>query len=233
MPDINVDPQEIRKFSSIASEWWDENGPFKTLHDINGVRLSFIQDRIECEGLAILDIGCGGGLVTEALAKLKASVIGIDMDAQAIQIAKAHQEESKLTLTYQQSTAEAMAEEHPEAYDVVSCLEMLEHVPDPTAIIAATAKLVKPGGHIFFSTINRHPKAYLMAIAGAEYLLRLLPKGTHDYTKFIRPSELDAAARVAGLQLESTAGIQYNPFSRKAKLTSSLDVNYIAYYRKL
>ncbi|RRQ22942.1 bifunctional 2-polyprenyl-6-hydroxyphenol methylase/3-demethylubiquinol 3-O-methyltransferase UbiG [Thiohalobacter thiocyanaticus] len=228
----NLDPAEIAKFETLATRWWDPHSEFKPLHDINPLRLDYIRRRVPLESKRVIDVGCGGGLLSEAMARAGAEVTGIDMGEAPLSVARLHLLESGLTVDYRQTTAEAMAHERPGQFDLVTCLEMLEHVPDPAAVIRACSTLVKPGGHLFFSTINRNPKAYVFAILGAEYLLRMLPKGTHDYRKFIRPSELDDWARQAGLELEDLTGMTYNPLTRSYSLGRDVDVNYLACYRK-
>jgi len=224
---MNVDHHEIDKFSALAYRWWDPKGEFKPLHEINPLRMGFIEQHTAIMGKEVLDIGCGGGILSEALAKAGAKVTGIDLSSAALEVAKLHLHESQLTINYQCIAAEEFAEQHAGQFDVVTCMEMLEHVPDPQSIIAACAKLVKPGGKVFFSTLNRNPKSFLMAIVGAEYVLNLLPKGTHTYEKFIKPSELIHAARSQTLQTEATAGIEYQLLSKSYKLSSNLDVNYM------
>lgn len=228
----NVDPNEVAKFEALASSWWDLEGQSKPLHDINPLRLGYIADRCTLKAANVIDVGCGGGILSEALAKSGAQVTGIDMGEMPLDIAKLHSLESGLSIHYQQSTAEAMAREHPAAYEVVTCLEMLEHVPDPAAIIQACADLVKPGGDVFFSTLNRHPKAYLLAIVGAEYVMNMLPRGTHDYKRFIRPAELSGWCRQAGLEVKDITGMSYNPLSREFSLTQDVKVNYLLHCRK-
>ncbi len=226
----NIDPSEIAKFEALASRWWDENSEFKPLHDINPLRLNYVEQH--CGGLAgkaVLDVGCGGGLLSEGMACRGAKVTGIDMGEAPLTVAKLHLYESGQTVDYQQSTAEAFAENHPDQYDVVTCLEMLEHVPDPSSVIAACAKMVKPGGHLFFSTINRNAKAFTLAIVGAEYLLRMLPKGTHEYQKFIKPSELTQWCRQVKLTPIDISGMSYNPFNKEYKLSDDVAVNYLIY----
>lgn len=228
----NVDPAEIAKFEELAARWWDPHSEFKPLHDINPLRLDYI-DRLEpLRGKRVLDIGCGGGLLSEGMAARGAQVTGIDMGEAPLSVARLHLYESGLEVDYQHITAEQMAAEHPGAFDIVTCLEMLEHVPAPSSVIAACARLVRPGGLVVFSTINRNPKSYLFAIVGAEYVLRMLPKGTHDYRKFIRPSELDAWARAAELELRDITGMTYNPFTAIYSLGRDVDVNYLAAYRR-
>jgi 2-polyprenyl-6-hydroxyphenyl methylase/3-demethylubiquinone-9 3-methyltransferase len=228
----NVDADEIEKFERLASRWWDPNSEFKPLHDINPLRLDYIDKLAPLKDRRIIDIGCGGGLLTEGMALRGAHVIGIDMGKAPLTIARLHQHESGLDIDYRQATAEQMAAEQAGSFDSVTCLEMLEHVPDPAGVIAACAQLIKDDGFVFLSTINRNPKAYLFAVVGAEYLLRLLPKGTHDYTKFIRPSEMERWARAAGLQLVDLSGMSYNPLTQEYKLGSDVSVNYLACFRK-
>lgn len=224
----NVDPNEIRKFEELASRWWDKNSEFKPLHDINPLRANWIDNLAPVAEKKVLDVGCGGGILAEALALRGAEVTGIDMGDAPLGVAKLHQLESGLSIDYQKSTAENFAEEHENSFDVVTCLEMLEHVPDPSSVVDACAKMVKPGGHVFFSTINRNPKAFLFAIIGAEYLLRLLPRGTHEYAKFIRPSELASWSRASNLQVNQMTGLLFNPLTKKYKLSDAdMDVNYM------
>ena len=231
--DTNVDQAEIAKFEQLAHKWWDENSEFKPLHDINPLRANYIDQRAELPGKLHLDIGCGGGLLTEACTQRGAKSTGIDMGEAPLSVAKLHALESELDIEYLQVPAEKFAEERPEHYDVVTCLEMLEHVPDPASIVKACDDLCKPGGQLFFSTINRNPKSYAFAIIGAEYLLRLLPKGTHEYSKFIKPAELAHAIRAAGLELVESTGMVYNPLTKKYSLSDSdLDVNYLMHARK-
>jgi len=223
----NVDPDEIAKFESLATRWWDPDSEFKPLHEINPLRTDFIAQRVDLAGKRILDVGCGGGLLTEALAARGADVTGIDMGEAPLSVARLHLRISGLDVTYRQIQAEALAEEEPGTYDIVTCLEMLEHVPRPAEVIAACAKLVKPGGSVFFSTINRNPKSFLFAIVGAEYILNLLPKGTHEYDKLIKPSELDGWARDAGLGTREITGMHYNPVSKVYRLGPGVSVNYL------
>lgn len=223
----NLDNAEIAKFDALADRWWDRQGEFRPLHDINPLRLSFIERQVSLPGMRVLDVGCGGGILTEGLAQRGAQVSGIDMAPAPLSVAKLHLLESNLKIDYQLSTAEAFAAQHAGEFDVVCCMEMLEHVPEPASVVEACARLLKPGGLLFLSTINRSPKAYLMAVIGAEYLLRLLPRGTHDYRKFIRPAELAGWGRDAGMTLAATAGLHYHPITRRYSLDNRLDVNYL------
>ncbi len=229
----NIDTQEIAKFDAAASRWWDLNGEFSLLHRMNPLRVEFIQTRAQgLKDKVALDIGCGGGILAETLAKAGATVTAIDLSEASLKTAKLHLLESKLNIDYQNISAEEFALQHAGKFDVISCLEMLEHVPNPASIIQACATLLKPDGDLFFSTINRNPKSYLMAILGAEYVLNLVPKGTHDYAKFIKPSELDTWARASGLELQALNGIDYDLFSKKFSLTRDVKVNYIVHCRK-
>lgn len=228
----NVDPGEIEKFEKLASRWWDPNSEFKPLHDINPLRLNYIDELAPLAGQRVLDVGCGGGLLTEAMATRGAQVTGIDMGATPLGVARLHQHESGLEIDYRQTTAEQLANEMPGQFDTVTCLEMLEHVPDPAASIAACTTLVRDGGRVFLSTINRNPKSYLFAIIGAEYVLRMLPRGTHDYARFIRPSEMERWARAAGLTLVDLRGMTYNPLTRVYRLGTDVSVNYLACFEK-
>jgi 2-polyprenyl-6-hydroxyphenyl methylase/3-demethylubiquinone-9 3-methyltransferase len=223
----NVDPAEIAKFEALASRWWDTNSEFRPLHQINPLRLDYIDRSVGLSGKRVTDVGCGGGILAEGMASRGAEVTGIDLGEAPLGVARLHLLESGLNVDYQQIAAEDMAGQHPEGFDVVTCMEMLEHVPNPASTIAACAKLVKPGGHVFFSTINRNPKSYLFAIIGGEYLLRLLPRGTHDYARFIRPSELGEWARRAGLEAREITGMSYNPITRHYSLGRDVDVNYL------
>jgi 2-polyprenyl-6-hydroxyphenyl methylase/3-demethylubiquinone-9 3-methyltransferase len=225
---MNADPQEIQKFSDVAHHWWDVNSEFRPLHEINPLRLEWINARAPLNGKKVIDVGCGGGILAESMAKKGAQVTGIDLSEKALGVADLHSLESGLTIRYQHIAAEKMAEQEPGTFDVVTCMEMLEHVPDPASIVASCAKLVKPGGYVFFSTLNRSPKSYLFAVLGAEYLLQMLPKGTHDYTKFIKPAELAAAIRQAGLELLTLRGMGYNPITKMYSLNSDTSVNYLA-----
>lgn len=228
----NVHQHEIEKFGSQAERWWDPQGEFKTLHDVNPLRLRFIQDYANLKGKRIVDVGCGGGILTEGLAKQGADALGIDLSEDLIDIADLHGLESGIKANYKKISAEALAEQEPEGFDHVTCMEMLEHVPDPGSIIASCAKMVRPGGMVFFSTLNRAPKSYLLAIVAAEHLLKMVPKGTHEYKTFIKPSELSQTARLAGLELQGIVGIEYNPFSKRFSLGKDIDVNYIAAFKR-
>ena len=228
----NVDPVEIQKFADLASRWWDPQGEFKPLHDINPLRLNYIDDRAPLANQQVVDIGCGGGILSESMAARGANVLGIDAGRGPINVARLHALESGVELEYRQITAEQLAAEQPEAFDIVTCMELLEHVPDPASLIRACAQLVKPGGHVFFSTINRTPQAYALAVIGAEYILRLLPKGTHDYRKFIRPAELDRWVRAAELRTEDLSGMSYNPLTRTFSLGRNLQINYLCHTRR-
>jgi len=228
----NVHPHEINKFGSQAERWWDTQGEFKTLHDINPLRISFIHEFAEIKNKKIVDVGCGGGILTEGLASQGAIATGIDLSEELIDIADLHGLETGIKASYQKISAETFAAEHPDSFDHVTCMEMLEHVPDPSSIVSACAKLVKPGGFVFFSTLNRKPKAYLLAILAAEHLLKMLPKGTHDYKTFIKPSELSQWCRHSGLEVKGITGIEYNPFNKRFNLGKSIDVNYIVAYQR-
>ena len=229
----NVDPNEIRKFEELASRWWDRNSEFKPLHDINPLRANWIDSLAPAAEQAVLDVGCGGGILCEALAQRGASVTGIDMGDAPLAVANLHKLESGVTVNYQKSTAEHFAEDHAATFDIVTCLEMLEHVPDPSSVVKACAQMTKPGGTVFFSTINRNPKAFMLAIIGAEYVLRLLPRGTHEYAKFIRPSELATWVREAGLEIDQMCGLLFNPLTKTYKLSDrDMDVNYMLCARK-
>ncbi len=229
----NVDPAELQKFAALAHRWWDPESEFRPLHEINPLRLEWIDDMAGgVAGKRVLDVGCGGGILTEALALRGAEVTGIDLGEKALGVAELHRLESGAVVDYRLISAEALAAQSPAAFDVVTCMEMLEHVPDPGAIVAACASLVAPGGTVVFSTLNRNPKSYLFAIIGAEYLLRLLPRGTHDWAKFLRPSEISTFARRAGLDLASLIGMTYNPLTRAYRLEADTSVNYMVAYRK-
>jgi 2-polyprenyl-6-hydroxyphenyl methylase/3-demethylubiquinone-9 3-methyltransferase len=228
----NVDPKEIAKFEALAARWWDPHSEFKPLHDINPLRLNYIDEKAQLAGKKVVDVGCGGGILAESMAQRGATVMGIDMGEAPLNVAKLHSLESGVSVDYQQINAETLAEQQAEQFDIVTCMEMLEHVPDPGKTIAACARLAKPGGHIFFSTINRNPKSFLFAIIGAEYVLRLLPRGTHEYRNFIRPSELESWARHAGLDLQQITGMTYNPLTRHYALGRDVDVNYLMHFSK-
>jgi 2-polyprenyl-6-hydroxyphenyl methylase/3-demethylubiquinone-9 3-methyltransferase len=229
----NVDPAEIAKFEALAHRWWDKNSEFKPLHAINPLRANYIDSRSPVAQRKLLDVGCGGGILCEAMAHRGAIVSGIDMGAAPLSVAKLHQLESGVEVNYRKCTAEQLAQEEAGQYDIVTCLEMLEHVPDPSSVIKACSKLVKPGGDVYFSTINRNPKSYLFAIIGAEYLLQLLPKGTHDYDKFIKPSEMARWIRQAELQLNSITGMTYNPLTKNYRLNDNdVTVNYLVHTQK-
>ena len=223
----NFDPQELAKFGDLAHRWWDPHSEFKPLHDINPLRLGWIDRCTSLSGKRVLDVGCGGGLLSEGMAALGAQVMGIDMSEKPLAVATLHLHESGQQVDYRLVAAEALATEMPASFDVVTCLEMLEHVPDPASTVAACMRLVRPGGQVFFSTINRNPKSYLFAVIGAEYILNLLPKGTHDYAKFLRPAELARFARQAGLNIEEIIGMSYNPLTQTYKLGTDTSVNYL------
>lgn len=228
----NIDHHEIGKFEELASRWWDRDSEFKPLHDINPLRLGYIEQFTSLEGKQVLDVGCGGGILAESMAQKGAQVTGIDMGEAPLEVARLHLLESGLEVDYQRITAEEFAEQHPERFDVVTCMEMLEHVPDPGSVIRACARLVKPDGHVFFSSINRNAKSYLFAIVGAEYVLNMLPRGTHDYGKLIRPSELHEWSRQADLAPRDITGMSYNPLSKHYSLGRDIDVNYLVYCRR-
>lgn len=229
----NINPEEIAKFSAHAETWWNPTGPMKPLHELNPLRLAYIKKHVNIEDKMIVDIGCGGGILTESLASSGAHATGIDMSDAAIQIAKQHATQSHLSITYEQASTEDFATTHPHAFDVITCMEMLEHVPNPMAIVAAASQLVKPGGFIFFSTINRTIKSFFSAIIGAEYILNLLPKGTHHYSTFIRPSELTQWCEINGLKLVDIKGITYRPLAKRFEMADAVDVNYIATFTAL
>ena len=226
----NVDAAEVAKFDALASRWWDPDGEFRPLHEINPLRLDWIRQYADLNGRSVVDIGCGGGILAESMAAAGADVTGIDMAEGPLAVARLHQVESGASVDYRQSTAEELAAANAGQYDIVTCLEMLEHVPSPAQIIASIHTLLRPGGLAFFSTINRNPKSFIFAIVGAEYVLKLLPAGTHEYRKFIRPSELDSWARDAGLELKASIGMHYNPLTRDYSLGPGLDVNYLMHF---
>jgi len=224
---MNADPAELKKFGELAHRWWDPNSEFKPLHDINPIRLEWIERHTSLRNKQVLDVGCGGGLLSEGMAALGAKVTGIDLAEKALAVARLHLLESGQTVDYQLISAEAMAMQVPAGFDAVTCLEMLEHVPNPVSVVQACANLVKPGGYVFFSTLNRTPKAWLLAVLGAEYVLKLLPRGTHDYSNFIKPSELTTYCRQAGLTVMEIAGLNYNPYTRQCSLTPNTQINYL------
>ena len=229
----NVDHAEVRKFEQLASRWWDPNSEFKPLHDLNPLRLQYIDERASLDGKSVLDVGCGGGILSESMAALGARVTGIDAGQAPLEVAKLHLLESGHEVEYLHIMVEELADQQPESFDVVTCMEMLEHVPDPGSVISSCARLLKPGGTAFFSTINRNPKAWMLAVVGAEYLLQMLPRGTHEYAKFIKPSELDQWIREAGLAMTHMTGMTYNPLTRIYKLNErDVDVNYLVTARK-
>ena len=228
----NLDPGELDHFERMAARWWDPEGDFRPLHDINPARLDFIDERAALRGRSVVDVGCGGGLLAEAMAGRGARVTGIDAGETAIEVAVHHAAQSGAGVSYERTTAEALAAREPGRFDIVTCLELLEHVPDPASLIGACAALARPGGDVFFSTINRTVRAWILAVVGAERLLELLPRGTHDYARFLRPSELDRAARAAGLVLAETTGMRYDPFTRRCRLGARPDVNYLAWHRR-
>lgn len=225
----NADPTELQKFSDLAHRWWDPNSEFRPLHEINPLRLDWIDRHAPLKGKRVLDVGCGGGILSESMASRGATVTGIDLSEKALGVAKLHLLESGRSVDYRLSSAEDLAAQEAGSYDVVTCMEMLEHVPNPASTIAACAALVKPGGHVFFSTISRNPKAYLFAVIGAEYILQLLPKGTHDYAKFIKPSELSRWAKAVGLEIDEIIGMSYNPITKVYSLGRDTDVNYLVH----
>jgi len=229
----NADDLELQKFGDLAHKWWDKTSEFKPLHEINPLRLNWIDDLVQLKGKRVLDVGCGGGILSESMYFKGAEVTGIDLGEKALKVAKLHQLESGAKVDYQLIAAEALARLQPASFDVVTCMEMLEHVPDPASIVAACAALVKPGGSVFFSTINRNPKSYLYAVIGAEYVLNMLPKGTHDYAKFIKPSELARMIRASGLDVLSTAGMSYNPITQVYALSDDVSVNYMVHAVKI
>ena len=228
----NIDTSEVEKFADLAERWWDPKGEFKPLHIINPLRAEFIASRVELENMDILDVGCGGGLLCEALFDYKGSVSGIDAAGPGIEIAKKHAEDNYKKIFYRDITAEELVESESEKYDVVTCLEVIEHVPDPQSLVSACSNLLKPGGSLFLSTINRNPRSWITAIVGAEYIFNILPKGTHEFSKFIKPSELASYMRTAGINLSETKGMFYNPLTHKANLNNDLGVNYLMYGKK-
>ena len=228
----NVDTSEIAKFEAVAQRWWDRDGEFKPLHDLNPVRLNYINERTPLAGKKVLDVGCGGGILSEGLAFRGAEVTGIDMGKAPLDVARTHAESQQLTIDYRQIPVEALAAEMPAAFDVVTCMEMLEHVPDPASVVRACATLVKPGGHVFFSTLNRNPKSYMLAIVAAEYVLNMVPRGTHDYLKFIKPSELAGWARDASLAVKDVSGMSVNPLTNQFRVSKDADVNYFLHTQK-
>jgi 2-polyprenyl-6-hydroxyphenyl methylase/3-demethylubiquinone-9 3-methyltransferase len=228
---VNADPAELEKFSQLAHNWWDPESEFKPLHEINPLRLNYIDELAGLDGKEVLDVGCGGGILSESMAERGANVTGIDLGDKPLKVAKLHLLESRQKVDYRKIAVEDLAKEQPHHYDIVTCMEMLEHVPDPESIVRSCAQLTKPGGWAFFSTLNRNPKSYLMAVVGAEYVLNLLPRGTHDYIKFIKPSELARMARGAGLDMKAITGMTYNPFTKVYSLVQDASVNYIMVYR--
>src|SRR6185503_14266062 len=228
-PTLNADPAELEKFGQLAHRWWDPAGEFKPLHQINPLRLAWIDSRAALAGKKVLDVGCGGGILAESMAALGAEVRGIDLSDKALKVAELHLLESGLGVEYEAVSVEDLAARAPGAFDVVTCMELLEHVPEPSSTVAACARLLKPGGHAFFSTINRNPKAYLFAVIGAEYILKMLPMGTHNYARFIKPSELAAACRAGGLRSDELTGLTYNPLSKQYSLGRDCDVNYMVH----
>jgi len=229
---VNADPAELAKFSDLAHRWWDPNGEFRPLHEINPLRLEWIERHAPLSGRRVVDVGCGGGILTEAMAGRGADVVGIDLSQKALRVAELHLHESGRRVRYEAIAVEALAAREPDSFDVVTCMELLEHVPDPSSIVAACARLARPGAPVFFSTINRNPKSYLFAVLGAEYLLRLLPRGTHDYQRFIKPSELSRWCREAGLYVEEVLGMTYNPIRKRYRLERDCDVNYLLRCRR-
>jgi 2-polyprenyl-6-hydroxyphenyl methylase/3-demethylubiquinone-9 3-methyltransferase len=227
----NVDEKEIAKFEAMARKWWDKESEFKPLHEINPLRLAYIAGKVDLAGQRVLDVGCGGGILSESMAEAGALVTGIDMGAAPLKVAKLHQHESNLTIDYQLTTIEDLSDSDVQQYDVITCLEMLEHVPDPASVISACKKLLKPEGHLFLSTINRNPKSYLFAVIGAEYVLNMLPRGTHDYAKFIKPAEMSHWLRESDLTLMDITGMTYNPVTNIYRLSADVDVNYLAHAR--
>jgi 2-polyprenyl-6-hydroxyphenyl methylase/3-demethylubiquinone-9 3-methyltransferase len=232
-PTVNADPAELAKFSDLAHRWWDPESEFRPLHQINPLRLEWIQSQFPLAGKRVLDVGCGGGILADAMARKGADVLGIDLAGKALRVAQLHALEAQTPrVHYREVSVEALAAEQPASFDAVTCMEMLEHVPDPGSVVRACASLVKPGGWVFFSTINRNPKAFVLAIVGAEYLLNLLPRGTHEYDKFLRPSELASFCRIGGLALQHSRGMEYNPLTRRYRMSGDTSVNYLISTRK-
>jgi 2-polyprenyl-6-hydroxyphenyl methylase/3-demethylubiquinone-9 3-methyltransferase len=232
-PTVNADPAELAKFSDLAHRWWDPESEFRPLHQINPLRLEWIQSQFPLAGKRILDVGCGGGILADAMARKGADVLGIDLASKALRVAQLHALEAQTPgVHYREVSVEALAAEEPASFDAVTCMEMLEHVPDPASVVRACATVVKPGGWVFFSTINRNPKAFVLAIVGAEYLLNLLPRGTHEYDKFLRPSELAGFCRAGGLALQQSRGMEYNPLTRRYRMSGDTSVNYLISTRK-
>jgi 2-polyprenyl-6-hydroxyphenyl methylase/3-demethylubiquinone-9 3-methyltransferase len=230
---INADPAELAKFSELAHRWWDPESEFRPLHDINPLRLDWINSQLPLKGKRVLDVGCGGGILSDSMARKGAQVVGIDLATKALRVAQLHALEAATpNVEYRETSAEALAEQEPGGFDAVTCMEMLEHVPDPASVIRACSRLVKPDGWVFISTINRNPKSFLFAIVGAEYVLSMLPRGTHEYMKFIRPSEMAAHCRAAGLAVQATRGMEYNPLTRRYRLSNDTSVNYLVATRK-
>ena len=231
---LNADPAELAKFSDLAHRWWDPESEFRPLHQINPLRLEWIQSQFPLAGKRLLDVGCGGGILADSMARKGAEVLGIDLSGKALRVAQLHALEAQTPrVRYREVSVEALAAEQPASFDAVTCMEMLEHVPDPASVVRACAVLVKPGGWVFFSTINRNPKAFVLAIVGAEYLLNLLPRGTHEYDKFLRPSELAGFCRAGGLQLQHSRGLEYNPLTRRYRMSGDTSVNYLISTRKI
>jgi 2-polyprenyl-6-hydroxyphenyl methylase/3-demethylubiquinone-9 3-methyltransferase len=228
----NTDPDELAKFAALAPIWWDRHGAFKALHDINGLRVGYINRRAPLTGRRVLDLGCGGGILSEAMASLGAEVTGIDAGEEPLAVAQLHLQKSGLRVDYRLATAEAFADDAPERFDVVTCMELLEHVPDPASVVAASARLVRPGGDVFFATLNRNLKSFLFAIIGAEMILRLVQRGTHSYRRFVKPSELTTWSERSGLGFQELTGLHYNPFSRRYSLGGNTHVNYLMHFRK-
>jgi 2-polyprenyl-6-hydroxyphenyl methylase/3-demethylubiquinone-9 3-methyltransferase len=228
----NVDPGEIARFDAAAERWWDPRGDMKPLHELNPLRLRFVDERAPLAGRQVLDVGCGGGLLAEAMARAGAQVTALDLSTELLAVARLHAQQSGVVVDYREVPVETLAADRPGSFAIVTCMEMLEHVPDPASVVDSVARLLRPGGDAFFSTLNRTPRAYLQAVLGAEYLLRLLPRGTHSYERFIRPSELEASCRAAGLELLEIAGIEYDPFAGSARLSRDARVNYLVHARR-